>query len=121
MRSFIRVNGKEAYVEDVRPVDAAFNEKVVSELRKVFGEKAQFNIRPVANFVNEEHTDNIFTGIITGHFESEAPVIIDVFIESEAPVIIDVFIDIDSFDTFNSADELPEPDITIPAFLGFRK
>lgn len=109
MRSFIRVNGKEAYVEDVRPVDAAFNEKVVSELRKVFGEKAQFNIRPVANFVNEEHTDNIFTGIITGHFESEAP------------VIIDVFIDIDSFDTFNSADELPEPDITIPAFLGFRK
>lgn len=109
MRSFIRVNGKEAYVEDVRPVDAAFNEKVVSELRKVFGEKAQFNIRPVANFVNEEHTDNIFTGIITGHFESEAP------------VVIDVFIDIDSFDTFNSADELPEPDITIPAFLGFRK
>ena len=109
MRSFIRVNGKEAYVEDVRPVDETFNEKVVSELRKVFGEKAQFNIRPVANFVNEEHTDNIFTGIITGQFESEAP------------VVIDVFIDIDSFDTFNSADELPEPDITIPAFLGFRK
>lgn len=109
MRSFIRVNGKEAYVEDVRPVDVAFNEKVVSELRKVFGEKAQFNIRPVANFVNEEHTDNIFTGIITGQFESEAP------------VVIDVFIDIEPFDTFNSADELPEPDITIPAFLGFRK
>lgn len=109
MRSFIRVNGKEAYVEDVRPVDVAFNEKVVSELRKVFGEKAQFNIRPVANFVNEENTDNIFTGIITGQFESEAP------------VVIDVFIDIESFDTFNSADELPEPDITIPAFLGFRK
>lgn len=109
MRSFIRVNGKEAYVEDVRPVDVAFNEKVVSELRKVFGEKAQFNIRPIANFVNEEHTDNIFTGIITGQFESEAP------------VAIDIFIDIESFDTFNSADELPEPDITIPAFLGFRK
>ncbi|UIW11235.1 MAG: hypothetical protein [Enterobacter phage ENC9] len=109
MRSFIRVNGKEAYVEDVRPIDMAFNEKVVSELRKVFGEKAQFNIRPVANFANEEHTDNIFSGIITGQFESEAP------------VAIEVFIDIESFDTFNSADELPEPDITIPAFLGFRK
>lgn len=109
MRSFIRVNGKEAYVEDVRPIDMAFNEKVVSELRKVFGEKAQFNIRPVANFANEEHTDNIFSGIITGQFESEAP------------VAIEVFIDIESFDTFNSADELPEPGITIPAFLGFRK
>lgn len=109
MRSFIRVNGKEAYVEDVRPIDVSFNEKVVSELREVFGEKAQFNIRPVANFVNEEHTDNIFSGIITGQFESEAP------------VTIDVFMDIEPMDTFNSADELPEPDITIPAFLGFRK
>lgn len=109
MRSFIRVNGKEAYVEDVRPIDIAFNEKVVSELRTVFGEKAQFNIRPVANFANEEHTDNIFSGIITGQFESEAP------------VAIEVFIDIEPFDSFNSANELPEPDITIPAFLGFRK
>lgn len=109
MHSFIRVNGKEAFVEGVRPIDLEFNDKVVSELRKFFGEKAQFNISPVANFINEDQTDNIFSGIITGQFESEAP------------ISIDVFLDIAPIESFDSAAEMPEPDMTIPAFIGFRK
>lgn len=109
MRSFIRFNGTETSMDNVRIVEPAFNEMLIAELRKVFGEKAQFNIVPAANFINEAQTDNIFTGIITGQFESEAPVNISVFFNAKP------------MEEFKSEAELPDADMVVPAFLGFRK
>lgn len=107
MRSFIRVNGIEASVEGVRPVDFEYNNLVVNTLKGIFGQNAQFNIIAAPNFTNEENSENIFNGIIMGKYESEAPVTIQVFTELEKPI--------------EEHAELPEPNATIAAFLGFRK
>lgn len=109
MRSFIRFNGVETSVENARIIDAEFNNVFMQELRKVFGEKSMFIVEPDKNFVNEEKTDTIFQGIITGQFESEAPIKIAVFINP----VLDI--------TTLASDEVPEPDVVVPAFLGFRK
>lgn len=108
MRSFIRFNGTETSMDNVCVVEPAFNEMLINELRKVFGEKAQFRIEPAANFIKEEHTDNIFTGVITGQFEGEAPVNISVFFNPKPIEELNL-------------EELPDADMVVPAFFGFRK
>lgn len=109
MRSFIRFSGKEISVENVRIVDMEFNDTFIKELRNIYGQKAQFNITPFKNFIAPEQTDNIFNGVITGQYEGEAP------------ISISVFYDIQPLEAFESESELPEPDLVVPAFLGFRK
>lgn len=77
MHSFIRFNGVEASIDNVIPASEEFNEVVVKELQKVYGDKL-FAIDPLLNFTNPGQTDTIFSGIMTGQFESEAPVKIQV-------------------------------------------
>lgn len=77
MRSFIRLNGIEASIDDVIPASEQFNEVVVKELQKIYGDKL-FAFAPMQNFTNPDQTDTIFAGIISGQLESEAPVQIQV-------------------------------------------
>lgn len=108
MRSFIRVNGYEHSAEG-RAIDGDFNQMVVDKMRVIFGEKSQFNIVPTKNFIKEDQTDNIFSGVISGQYEGEAP------------VSITVYHDLPKSITEYDLESLPEPDIVIPAFIGFRK
>lgn len=77
MRSFIRLNGIEASIDGVIPASEQFSEVVVKELQKIYGDKL-FAFDPMQNFTNPDQTDTIFAGIMSGQFESEAPVQIQV-------------------------------------------
>lgn len=77
MHSFIRFNGIEASIDNVIPASEQFNEVVVKELQKVYGDKL-FAVDPLQNFTKPDQTDTIFAGIMSGKFESEAPVQIQV-------------------------------------------
>ena len=77
MHSFIRFNGIEASIDNVVPASEQFNEVIVKELKKVYGDKL-FAVDPMQNFTNPDQTDTIFVGIMTGQLESEAPVQIQV-------------------------------------------
>lgn len=111
MRSFIRFNGTETSMDNVHIVDQEFNNMMIAELHKVFGVGAQFLVAPAANFVNEAQTDNIFSGIITGQFESEAPVNISVYTSTKLDRPVGMY----------DKEDRPDADMAVPAFLGFRK
>lgn len=110
MRSFIRFNGQETSVENMLVIDNKFNAVIIEELRRVFGAHANFAITPTANFIDEAQTDNIFNGVITGKYEGECPVAIKVFTTPLEKPINDL-----------EESEEPEPQMVVPAFLGFRK
>lgn len=110
MRSIFRFNGTETVVENKCPVDGDFNKAIFSELIKVFGANVQFRVKPVANFKAPEKTDEIFQAIIMGHWESEAPIQIDVYDGLDYDV-----------NGPEAPAELPEPNLVVPAFIGFRK
>ncbi|QHR72601.1 hypothetical protein dhabil_258 [Escherichia phage dhabil] len=83
MKSAFRFNGQELVVENVIPASEEFDSAVGNELRRVFGEDKQFDLRPVENFSQPEQTENIFNGVVTGQFESEAPISITVFVKKQ--------------------------------------
>lgn len=83
MKSTFRFNGQELVVENVIPASEEFDSAVGNELRRVFGEDKQFDIRPVENFSYPEQTENIFNGVVKGQLESEAPISVTVFVKKQ--------------------------------------
>lgn len=96
MKSSLRFNGQELVVENVIPASEEFNKSLYDELIKVFGASFSFTICPVENFSRPDQSESIFQGVISGQFESEAPIAIKV-VNNEVEVM------------------------TIPAFISFRK
>lgn len=96
MKTTLRINGSELIVENFRGVDPEFNNAVCEYLRTVYGKDKVFAVNPAKNFRSEEHTDAIFSAVLTGNFESEAPV--NIVVADESGPILDV-----------------------PAFISFRK
>lgn len=79
MKSSFRFNGQEIVVENVIAASDEFNAGVFSSLQTIFGQDKIFEMRPVENFSNPEQTETIFNGVVTGQFESEAPVAVHVY------------------------------------------
>lgn len=92
MKSSLRFLGQELVVEGVIPADNAFNEVVYDEFIKIFGTDKKFGIFPSENFSKPEQTESIFQGVVTGEFESEAPVKIEVYIEDSLVASVAAFI-----------------------------
>ncbi|EJP8998743.1 hypothetical protein NZD16_000251 [Escherichia coli] len=94
MKSSLRFLGQELVVEGVIPADNAFNEAVYDEFIKIFGTDKKFGILifPSENFSKPEQTESIFQGVVTGKFESEAPVKIEVYIEDSLVASVAAFI-----------------------------
>lgn len=76
MKSMLRFNGQELVVEDAIPADDAFNEAVIDELNRVFPGAFHIAMEPLKNFRDPEHTDQIFVGVVTGHLETEVPMVV---------------------------------------------
>ncbi|QQG32247.1 hypothetical protein CkP1_0212 [Citrobacter phage CkP1] len=91
MKSIFRINGTEIVVEGVAPVSDAFNETVLAELKKIFGDKT-LQSEPLGRFGIKENIETYIEGVIAGQVEGEFAVAIQVLEENEVIMTTPAFV-----------------------------